>query len=663
MRLCLLLVLIACKPNKDDVRDDSDSADDTAVAYDCGTLPDRPPASSEWQNTDTFAAGGYSSIVYPPGTTGPIYAGTLSIAAFSSQDHGESWAKLRTETTHTSADLALDPDDPLTVWRSDGGRLRVSHDGGQSFGDALFGGDDGTGQFSSAWALGVAPWDGDVVYIVDNFGGTYRSDDAGASFVPQQDLIVLLDNRTANPYAANPWRLQPGPTEADPIVFSDSATLSTSTDGMASWQTRFSAPHGARAVLRNPLDAQHMLVGAVDGVYQTNDGGDRWTQDRTVLDAHIGAWSDDGAWLAFASETTLWVSDDAGVSYRSSPLSFLPSSGMAIVGDRLLIGGDEGMWISDDQGASFRQVTSGLDDFGMSVVTTHPVCPNRLMAATRCGGGVYSSDDYGQTWHHDPEYFHYVMNVFYDPTAPDTVYGVSDDRVLKSLDGGASWDELLRAYHFHAFGIDPQDPNRLLLGSVGSGLWNDTAMKVYVSPDGGQTWEDSSAGLPEASEASAHNLMFWPGDPEVVVLATYLGGDVSHTNGQGEGVFISTDRGVSWQVSSLAARDIAWVTDTDEGVAVATEDGVWHSEDKGATWAQYPGLTGQILAVDFAGDLALAVSFGGDVWRSDDHGQSWLMYDLSEVQDSTLAMVSIDATQSFAYATLYDKGVYRLQLD
>ena len=223
---------------------------------------------------------------------------------------------------------------------------------------------------------------------------------------------------------------------------------------------------------------------------------------------------------------------------------------------RLLVANHMGVAVSEDRGVTWADASEGLVDRGMSVVAADPTCPARVFAASRCGGGVFSSDDYGTTWSAVDEYFHYVMEVSFDPIVADRVWAVSDDRLMRSDDAGVTWDEVWKRYHFHGFAVHPEDPDLLLLGSVAQGVWADTSAHVYRSEDGGETWGDSSTGLPE-SEASAHVIRYWPGNSDVVILGTYKGGDVSHATGEGVGLWRSADGGETWSQVAPDAQDIA----------------------------------------------------------------------------------------------------------
>jgi photosystem II stability/assembly factor-like uncharacterized protein len=256
----------------------------------------------------------------------------------------------------------------------------------------------------------------------------------------------------------------------------------------------------------------------------------------------------------------------------------------------------------------------------------------------------------------------------YDRQDLDRVWAVSDDDLVRSDDGGETWEIVHTQYHYHGFAVDPLDGDTLLVGSVASGNYADTTTRVYRSTDAGETWTDTSTGLPE-SESSAHTILHWPGHSDVVLLGTYKGGDESHTTGEGMGMFRSTDRGDSWAAVDLDVADVAWLTVAPGGVAAATGDGLWHSTDEGVTWTRYEGPEGAIISAAFQGDLGLALGAWQNVWRTDDGGETWYAFEAGlrvtpeEGQpDSWLGAIALDAGGEVAYVTDFPNGVWRVGL-
>lgn len=690
----MLLLLLACDPSKDepagddtadtahtgDTDDSGDTGDSTDTedsgesggdngfdAYECGEVPEPPTLGTDrWEMGGDIPASNFTGMAGDPDGT-PIYLASMLTGVWRSDSLGEGWQSLRTTTTHIMSDIVVSPDDPDTLYMSSGGVANVSYDGGNSWSTLPLGDIDGSdGSTALVYAIAVAPYDARRIYGVVSGGDIYVSEDAGASFDKRASLAIDIVHNPTTASMNHFWRILPDTEPGGTVLFTEGMSLWTSSDGdLRTWEARFASPVEGRSLIRDPLDPDHVLVGAIDGLYESTDGARTFTRHGTPMQPFAGAWAADGSWLALAARDGVYVSDNGGRDFDFSPVDFIVMPGMGIYADRLFLGWNNGMMVSDDRGQTWTDRSDGLTDGGMSVVQPHPKCANRVWAASRCSGGLYESIDYGSAWDHEPFYFHYVMGVHWDPDDLDRVWVVSDDTVALTTDGGHVWEYKWTQYHFHGFAIDPRDSDRLLLGSVASGSYSDQKMSVYLSEDGGETWTDSSTGIPD-SDASAHALHYWPGNPDVVLLGTYKAGDESHQSGHGIGLFRSTDRGASWEEVPLDDVDVAWFTDSPDGVAMGTESGLWHSSDEGLTWEAYPDVTGPVIGADFLGDVGLALTGYGEVFRTDDGGASWYRFDdglrvTSEI-DSWLGAVAIDPSGRVAWVTDYPNGVYRVGL-
>ncbi len=678
MRLLpLALILAACSGHKDAPTDSSsgdstvnvtDSGDstvdsgDSAVTNPCGDLVAPPLSTTEWSVTGDVPGAGVLTFAQGPGGI-PLYAGSHNSGLWYSDDQGETWLRRNVMVTHTLSDMVVSPDDPDVVYRSSGGILQRSSDGGQTWVTEPLGYVNSSG-YSSVYALAVAPYDANIVYGVTDNGQSSVSTDAGDTFTAMGQLSVELSMGSMDPFNTHAWHLLPDTAPGGRIVFTDGSTLWTSDDGMATWQSRFASTVGGHSLTRDPTNKDHLMVGATDGLLESFDEGATWTKrDDVGIALELGAWAEDGSWLAYASSNTLYVSDDDGVTFTAWPFDWIENDALAIIGDRIIMSWDDGVTVSDDRGQTWHDSSVGMVDPGMSITTTDPVCPNHVFVGSRCSGGLYESEDWGTTWTHVDHYFHYVMGVHYDPNDTNTVWAVSDDTVQVSHDNGASWTIPWTKYHFHGFAVDPDDSSTILMGSVGSGDWSDSAMHVYKSTDGGLNWANSSSGIP-SSEASAHTIVYWPGDTSVVMLGTYKGEDPSHFSGDGIGAFRSADGGATWTAAAIPEINIAFMCASPDSIFAATGNGLYRSKDKGVTWSPVSGPYGFMLSVDFKGSLGLTLSQDGRVWRTDDGGDTWTELDsgLASNNTSFLAQIAISEDSAYAWATVFDQGVYRIAL-
>lgn len=655
--MLVLLLSIACsgrdgQDSRPGEPDDTDPGDDTGgtLPYDCGGIPEVPaPRADQWTMAGPVEAGTILTLATAADHRYPVYAAGSRTGGWRADDDAFAWAELPVIRYHAYADLVVDEHNPLRVLHSAGGMLYRSENGGASWDPMPLGSVSMEGGAEVELVLGLAGR-GSEAWAVLSTGEALYSPDFGYTWESRGDtgIEMMMEGWAFD------WRLTgPGP-EGETLFFTEGEDLYRSPDGGRSWQPVRPDLVYPRAVTRGP--AGEVAVGYGSGYAVSTDDGDTWVETEVGQPVTVTAYTRSGR-LVVGNHTRLWVDGQV----RELPRDPLI---LAAVEETLLLGHDEGVEVSFDDGATWEHVPENMTDDGMSVVMTHPVCPNRVYLGSRCTGGVYISADWGQTWPHVDDYFHYVMSLHFDRFDPDHLWSVTDDLLTESWDGGETWTILEQAYHFHGFGVHPDDPETLLLGSVGSGEWADDTMRVYRTHDGGLTWTDSSAGLP-GSEASAHTIAYWEEDPDVVLLGTYKGNDASHQFGEGIGMYRSTDGGASWNlVSALPVTDIAWLEPAGGTIWAATNDGVWSTADGGATWTRAAGADGVMLSVDFVGDLGLAYNNNATVYRTDDGGQTWAPYGfgLPPSGGTTLAQVAIALDQSRAWITVFGSGVFQIGL-
>lgn len=636
-------------------------AGDTAPVDPCEPVAAPALSKDTWTPAGPVPANGVLTIATTG--TGPVWVGSHTTGLWKAGDD-LAWDDVVVDITHTLAELALREDDPDHVLRSAGGNLTRTRDGGATWEKLALGLVGTSGPVDEVWAVATTPWQPDRVLALQESGAAGVSFDDGDTFVTAGYAPIHEPPIAEDPFQTYAWRILPEAAEGGRVVLGDGFGVAVSDTAMATWTRTLDTPIGGYSLLRDPLDPAHVLVGGPDGLYVSTDEGGTWTLRDIGGDVLLGAWARDGAWLALVGSETVYVSTDAGASFTTHPHPFHVPSAMALLDDgRLILAHHAGLVVSADRGETWTDDAAGLEDRGLSVVVPHPTCASRVFTASRCGGGLSRSDDYGATWSNASHYFHYVMGLHFDPTVTDRLWAVSDDRLLVTDDGGATWEERYQRYHFHGFALHRDDPDLLLLGSVGSGEWADEVARVYRSVDGGVTFTDSSTGLPE-TEASAHTLLRWPGAPDVVLLGTYKGGDVSHRTGVGIGLWRSTDGGATWARADLAVDDIAWLGEAGDSVLAATGAGIWRSTDEGVTWAQAPGPTVAVLGLAVRDTVGLAIAEDGTLWKSEDAGETWFEHDTGVAKNpsTTLAQVNISADGAVGYVTVFDAGVWQIGL-
>jgi photosystem II stability/assembly factor-like uncharacterized protein len=334
-------------------------------------------------------------------------------------------------------------------------------------------------------ATGV-PGQPNVFYIGVNNGGVWKTTDYGHTWTPIFDeqptgSIGALAIAPSNPniiYVGSGEGLQrPDLSTGDGIY--------KSTDGGKTWQhLGLSDGQQIPAVLIDPRDPNRVMVAVLGhpyganperGVFRSSDGGKSW---KKVLykDENTGAMA-----LAFDPTNArtvyavLWAA-------RQGPWE-----------NGAWQGSGSGLFQSTDGGETWQPLTRGLpttkEGLGRIGLAIAPSDPRRLYAMVDAPrlGGVYRSDDAGQSWRRvnaEPRLWGRgsdFAEVKVDPKNPDVIY-VANTSLYRSTDGGKTFTAFKGAPggdDYHTVWINPDNPSILLVAS-------DQGAAITVN--GGATW-------------------------------------------------------------------------------------------------------------------------------------------------------------------------------
>lgn len=276
----------------------------------------------------------------------------------------------------------------------------------------------------------------------------------------------------------------------------------------------------------------------------------------------------------------------------------------------LVFAGGESVVRTDNNGSLWKSFNLGKD----VVVRVNPKDPNMIVAAHLA---VFQSNDKGQRWKfvsNNKFQGDALIDFEFNPNTPTTLYGVTwDHGVLKSLDGGKSWQPKNAGLSYkHCNGcydtprieVDPSNGNTLyvLLPS----------RKVFKSVNGGDSWQSASNGLNLANMVAA--LAIDPSNPKIL----YAGGD--------DGIFKTTDGAATWVSTNChcQATDVAVDAANPQSVYVAYL-GIVRSNDGGKTWKQIylPAPAGYLATVAALRNQVFAGTLGGGIFRSVNGGTAW----------------------------------------
>jgi photosystem II stability/assembly factor-like uncharacterized protein len=291
------------------------------------------------------------------------------------------------------------------------------------------------------------------------------------------------------------------------------------------------------------------------------------------------------------------------------------------------------VWKSTDLGRTWSHSSDGLAyDTGeepIKAVWSLATRNGRLYAGVQ-PAGLFQSDDGGQSWEQiaglrehptrpqwQPGGAGLILHsLVLDPADKDRIWvGISAAGVFHSADGGKTWeprnrgtraDFLPEGQNYPEFGqcvhnvaMAPGMPDR---------LYQQNHCGMYVSEDGGRSWESIEAGLPSSFgfPAAPH-----PRDPDTLFLVP-LNGDIKgrYVPDGKAAVWRTQDRGKTWQAmrKGLPQENVyygvlrqAMATDRLEpaGVYFGTSSGeLYASADEGESWATIAQHLPPILSVE-----------------------------------------------------------------
>ncbi|HEY7515011.1 MAG TPA: glycosyl hydrolase [Vicinamibacteria bacterium] len=308
------------------------------------------------------------------------------------------------------------------------------------------------------------------------------------------------------------------------------------TNGGGSWKSLFDdeAVSSIGAIAVSTTDPSVVYVGTGeacirgnlshgDGVYKSTDAGKTWTNVGLKDTRHIGAVvvhprDPDVVYVAALghvygpnAERGVFRSKDGGktwdkVLYKDEKTGAVdlemdprnPSILFAVLWEAnrtpwsLTSGGPgSGLYRSADGGSSWKKVEGKgwpdvvLGKIGVSVSGGDSQRVYAMVEAADEKGGLYRSDDGGESWKHitdDHRLRHrpwYYTHVTADTREPDTVYVLSVG-LYRSRDGGTTWTPIETPHgDYHGMWIDPADPKRMAVANDGG---------ATITVDGGETW-------------------------------------------------------------------------------------------------------------------------------------------------------------------------------
>lgn len=324
--------------------------------------------------------------------------------------------------------------------------------------------------------------DPSTFYVATASGGLWKTQNHGTTFQPIFDdqPVSSIGDVTLAP--SDPSILYVGTGEPNNRQSSSWGNgVYRSLDGGQSWtHLGLADTHHIGRMLVHPKDPDVVYVAALGhlwgpnkerGLYKTMDGGRTWAQSK------------------FIDEDTGFV--DVALDHLSPHILYAASYQRRRTPHGYNGGGPgSALWKTLDGGSSWKKLTNGLPKdgdigrIGLAVYRRDPRIVYALVEHAK-EGGIYRSDDRGETWRKQsdtnprPSYY---SKVHIDPTNDQRVW-VLGAPLYHSDDGGRTFKtDRGEKIHgdYHAFWIDPADPNHMLVGTDGG---------IHLTHDRGRTWD------------------------------------------------------------------------------------------------------------------------------------------------------------------------------
>lgn len=215
----------------------------------------------------------------------------------------------------------------------------------------------------------------------------------------------------------------------------------------------------------------------------------------------------------------------------------------------------------------------------------------------------------------------YVPGLIYHPTSPDVLYARTD------MGGAYRWDVASKAwlpitdgfgaidgYHHgsETMALDPNDDKRVYMGT-GMYLSENADARLYISTDRGDSWQyvklPFSAGSNSPARAVGERLMVDPNQPAILFYAT-----------RASGMWKSSDHGQTWsQVASLSTHNMSKseINAVPQNGVVGFEQVVFDTDTKGT------GNATQTIYTAVAPDYAAVAGLAYAMYKTTDGGATW----------------------------------------
>lgn len=543
-------------------------------------------SGATWTNVGQIGNSVVNKILIHPTNRLILFASAQNQGIYKSSNGGFAWDEV-VSNENRGYDVEFKPGDPEIVYAS-GLKFHVSSDGGDSFTvHADF-------PNNEPKMIGISTDDPEVVYVIEanggSFGGLYKSEDAGFSFVE-------LDHAGRNYFGYDTAGFDPGgqaPRDMDITV--------------------------------NPNDVNEVHIAGVL-TWRSLDGGlnfdisSDWVPGNAA-NAGIGYCHADVDILEFVNNT-LYAGTDGGIFKAPNTTEISAdyytdlSTGLGIrqwykigvsqTSDVVVTGG------SQDNGSSFYSAVTGqwIDWIGADGMEGFVDKDNpELLYGMIQFGGMYRTENGGATLLNLPEPGSgsgaWVSPFEQDPSVQNTIY-CAFEQVFRSDNKGGNWTPISQDFggDLNQMKIAPSN-NQIIYASRGA--------QLYRTMDGGATdWQTMNP------PGGINSIAIHPADPMRIAVAV---------TGTAK-VRVSYDGGENWDSMTLnlpnfSALSVLWDDNGSNGLYLGMDYGIYYIDDTFSEWQPFltnlPNVIVNELEINQANGKIYAGTYGRGLWASTKYG-------------------------------------------